>query len=247
MGKSSEREVVALDHFFAGAGGDRLGKELAHLGEHGQHFDFVEKALRRLHVHEGADAVGDFVERVDVERQIHAARGAELVDEELRAGVAFDVLKQQRRPASSVPGGLDLADAVGDLGDFEDGVGFGADFQFAGAVERRDPVAQVVVGQACSRKTEDYTGGNLGWRRNVLRGRCGDQGWCCSALFFCSATRCCAGPAAYSWRNRRCIQAVELFWSLIANERNGWRDGTMPSLPTRRSEQQMAGRCAGGF
>ena len=44
-----------------------------------------------------------------------------------------------------------LAHAVGDLGDFEDWIYFGADFlQFAGAVERGDPVSQVVVGQSSS-------------------------------------------------------------------------------------------------
>ena len=74
MGKSSKREVVTLDDFLAGAGRNRLGKELAHLGQHGKHFDFVEKSLRRFHVHERADAVGNFVERVDFQRQIHAAR-----------------------------------------------------------------------------------------------------------------------------------------------------------------------------
>jgi len=60
-GKPVEREIVAADDFFAGAGRDGLGKEFSHLSQHGQHFYFVEKALRGFHVHEGADAVGDFV------------------------------------------------------------------------------------------------------------------------------------------------------------------------------------------
>ncbi len=99
-----------------------------------------------------ADAVGDFVERIDLEREVHAALGAELVDQDLRAGMAFDVLKEQRgtagrgRPASITR--LTFADAVGDFGDFEYRVDFGANFfEFAGAVERGDPVTQVVVGQ----------------------------------------------------------------------------------------------------
>ena len=94
-GKSQQREIVALDDFLAGAGGDSLGKELAHLRQHGEHLYFVEKALRRLYVHEGADAVGDFVEGINLQRQIHAAGGAELVDQDLRAGMAFDVLEQE--------------------------------------------------------------------------------------------------------------------------------------------------------
>jgi hypothetical protein len=41
-----------------------------------------------------------------------------------------------------------FADAVGDFGDFEDGVDFGLDaFEFAGAVEGGDPLAEVVEGQ----------------------------------------------------------------------------------------------------
>src|SRR5580704_3493531 len=79
--KIEKREAIATDDFLAGSGLDGLREELAHLGEHGEHFDFVEKALRGFNVHEGADAVGDFVERVDVEGETHATLGAELVDE----------------------------------------------------------------------------------------------------------------------------------------------------------------------
>ena len=88
-GKIEQREIVALDDFLAGAGGDGLGKELAHLRQHGKHFHFVEKTLRGLHVHEGADAVGNLIEGVDLERKVHAAGGAELVDQNLRTGMAL--------------------------------------------------------------------------------------------------------------------------------------------------------------
>ena len=94
-GKFIEREVVAANDFLARAGGNGLRKELSHLGEHGEHFYFVEEALRGLYVHELADAVGDFVELVDFEGEIHAAGGAELIDEDLGAGMAFDVLEEQ--------------------------------------------------------------------------------------------------------------------------------------------------------
>ncbi len=41
-----------------------------------------------------------------------------------------------------------FGDAVGDFGDFENRVGFGLDaFELAGAVERRDPLAEIVEGQ----------------------------------------------------------------------------------------------------
>ena len=76
-------EVVTFDDFLAGSGRDGFGKELAHLGEHGKHFYFVEKALRRFHIHEAANTFGDFIERVHFERQVHPARGTELVDEDL--------------------------------------------------------------------------------------------------------------------------------------------------------------------
>jgi hypothetical protein len=57
--------------------------------------------------------------------------------------MAFDVLEEKSRASSA-----HLADTVGDFGDFEDGVDFGADlFQFTSAVERSDPGAQIIVGQ----------------------------------------------------------------------------------------------------
>ena len=73
-GKIEQRKIIALDHFFTRAGCDGLGKKLAHLREQRQHFHFVQKALRRFHVHEGAYAIGDFVEAIYFEREPHAAR-----------------------------------------------------------------------------------------------------------------------------------------------------------------------------
>ena len=44
-------------------------------------------------------------------------------------------------PGNALVRHLALGDAVGDLGDLQDGIDFGLDFlQFAGAVERGDPV-----------------------------------------------------------------------------------------------------------
>src|ERR1700676_4674763 len=92
-GKIEQREIVALDHFFTGAGRDGFRKELAYLAEHGEHFYFVEKALRRLHVHESADAFGDFVQIIAFERESHTSGRTELVDKKLRTGVALQVLE----------------------------------------------------------------------------------------------------------------------------------------------------------
>ena len=94
-GEIEEREVVTFDDFFARTGGNGLGKELAHLGEHGEHFDFVEEALGRFDIHEGADAIGDLIEFVDIEREPHTAGGAELVNQELGAGITFQVFEEQ--------------------------------------------------------------------------------------------------------------------------------------------------------
>ena len=64
-------------------------------------------------------------------------------------GWPFDVLKKQGGTAGLLlsPHGRDarahiLADAVGDFGDLEDGIYFGADcLQFAGTFQSRDPGA----------------------------------------------------------------------------------------------------------
>ena len=127
-GKIEQREVVALDHFLTRAGGNLLGEKLAHFGQHGQHLDFVEDALRRLDVHEVLDPVGDLVKRVHIKRHPHATLGAELVDQDLRARMAFDVFEKQRRAAWPVRAARSpLGDAVGDFGDLQDGIGFGLD------------------------------------------------------------------------------------------------------------------------
>ena len=98
IGKFIQTEVAFANHFFAAAGRNCFRKKIAHLGEHGQHFDFVEKSLRRFHVHELADAVGNIVERVDFERHAHAPLGTELIDEHGNL-MAFGIFKQQRGAA----------------------------------------------------------------------------------------------------------------------------------------------------
>ena len=90
-----QRKVIALDHFLARSGGHSLRKKFPHFCKHGEHFYFVEKSLRGFHVHERADAVGYLIEGVDFKRQVHAAGGTELVDQDLRSGMAFDVGEEQ--------------------------------------------------------------------------------------------------------------------------------------------------------
>ena len=68
-----QREFVFANDFLARSAGNSLRKELAHLGQHGQHLHLIQKSLRRLHVHEVANAVGNLVERINFQRQLHAA------------------------------------------------------------------------------------------------------------------------------------------------------------------------------
>ena len=46
-----------------------------------------------------SNAIRNFIERVDLKGKVHAARRSELVDQDLGAGMAFNVLKQKRRSA----------------------------------------------------------------------------------------------------------------------------------------------------
>jgi hypothetical protein len=157
-GEVEEGKIVVLDDFFAGAGGDGLGEELSGFGEEREHFQFVEEALGRFDVEKHFDAVGEFVEGSDAEGKLHAGFRAELVDEKLRVGVTFYVLEEEGGAA-----GFRFTYAVGDFGDFEDWICFGLDaFEFAGAVEGGDPLAEVVEGQGVLLGNDDYTRGVRG-------------------------------------------------------------------------------------
>ena len=62
--------------------------------------------------------------------------------------MALDVLKKKSWASGAIFVRAGFADAVGDLGDFEDRVSFGTNFaKLAGTVERGDPVAKIGVGQ----------------------------------------------------------------------------------------------------
>jgi len=77
-GEVEEGEVAVLDDFFTRAGGNGLRKKLSGLGEERKHLEFVEEALRGFEVQKDADAVGEFVEGVDPEGELHAGFRAEL-------------------------------------------------------------------------------------------------------------------------------------------------------------------------
>ena len=74
--------------------------------------------------------------------------------------MSFEILKQQSRPAGVPLGVAAFGDAVGDFRNLENRIGFGLDaLQFAGAVERGDPLAEVVEGQRIPLwVTDDYKG-----------------------------------------------------------------------------------------
>ena len=64
-----------------------------------QHLQLLQHAFGRLDFHELPDAPRNLVQRIDIQRQLHPPFAAELVHQHFGAGIAFDLLKQQRRPA----------------------------------------------------------------------------------------------------------------------------------------------------
>jgi hypothetical protein len=145
-GKVVEVEVVAANDFLAGGvfGADGFGEGAGEFAELREHFELVEEAFGGFEVEQAGDAVGDVVEIINAESQGHAPLAAELVDEDLVAGMALYVFEEER-------GAAGFGDAVGDLGDFQLRGDLLADaLQFAVLFEGFDPVAQIVVGHGCS-------------------------------------------------------------------------------------------------
>jgi hypothetical protein len=65
--------------------------------------------------------------------------------------MALDVLEKQSRATPSALGIATLRDPVGNLGNLENRVGFGLNaLELARAIERCDPLAEVVEGQGNS-------------------------------------------------------------------------------------------------
>ncbi len=65
--------MIGADHVLTIAAADYFRKEGADFGQLGQHFYFFEEALRRLHVNERVNAGGDVFERINFQRDAHAA------------------------------------------------------------------------------------------------------------------------------------------------------------------------------
>ena len=82
------------------------------------------------------------IERIDFERQIHAARGAELVDQNLRSGMSFDVFEEQRGAAGPDLELLLTRSAISVISRMGSTSVLNC-FQFAGALQRRDPLSQI--------------------------------------------------------------------------------------------------------
>ena len=68
----------------------------------GSIFSLSKRPRGRLDVHQGRDALGNLVEMLDAKRHGHAPLAAELVDEDLVAGMAVDVFKEQRGAAGRI-------------------------------------------------------------------------------------------------------------------------------------------------
>ncbi len=132
-------ETILVNIVFARAAGDSLGEEFPHFRQHGQHFDFVEEALRRLYVHELPNAIGNFIQRIHFQRHAHPALGAELINKD-RNVVSFGLFKQQCRPAAIALTVAALGNAIRNLSNFKNRINFSCDpFQFARALKRGNP------------------------------------------------------------------------------------------------------------
>jgi hypothetical protein len=93
--------------------------------------------------------LGDFFKRLHPQRPAHPFVAAEQVDDD-RHRAAFDVLKEQGRPAIGR-----LAHAVGDLGDFEDRIDLGRNAdQLAVILQLGEKIREIVVSHYVGRVGE---------------------------------------------------------------------------------------------
>src|SRR5262249_17444340 len=99
----------------------------------------AHETFGHLHFEELDDAGCDFVDRIDLESDLHAPHAGEGVDEDW-GGITLGLLEKQR-------GAAGFYRAVGELCDFQDRVDFEWDtFELIVLLEGFDEVAQVVVG-----------------------------------------------------------------------------------------------------
>ncbi len=89
---------------------------------------------------------GDVVEGVDFKGETHAALAAELVHQDLRAGIAGDVFEEESGASGAVGSLSEFGGAIGNLCHLEDGRDFGGDaFEFSSFSKSRQPVAQTFI------------------------------------------------------------------------------------------------------
>ena len=87
-----QRHAGGAHHFLARAFGNDLGKEPAHLGQLGQHFQLADQTFRHAHLEELDDARRDLFHRIHFQRDFHFAQRSVSVDEHghIRAGGLFE-------------------------------------------------------------------------------------------------------------------------------------------------------------
>ena len=121
---------------------DHLRKEAPNLGQFRQQLQLVHQRGRRLGMNQRTNPLCNRIQRIDLQRQLHAPLGAELVHQHLRAGKPRDVLEQQRRPACLCGALAQLGRAVGDLRHLQTRAHhLRYPLQFACLVQLLDPVA----------------------------------------------------------------------------------------------------------
>ena len=116
-----------------------FGKNDPELGQLRQHLHFFEKSLRRLHVEKRVNALGDLIERVHFQRQIHAPLGAHQIRH--RRESASPAAARKAAPAR--PAFTARSD---NLRDFEDRIHFGRNaLQLVLLFQLAQKIAQVSI------------------------------------------------------------------------------------------------------
>src|SRR5262249_48606515 len=132
---------------FARPGFHHFWKKFAHLCKGRQHFDLFQKAFRRFHVEQVANALRNLVQLLHSQSHLHAMLGAKLIDEDWDSRRTLDLLKQQRRaPGTSLLPGRAFGNAVSDLRDLKNRITLRADaLQLARRFQRGNPFSKVFV------------------------------------------------------------------------------------------------------
>jgi hypothetical protein len=96
--KIQQGKSLGAHHFLARAAAHGFRKQVTQLRQLRQHLYFVEKSLGRLHVKNRGNSARNFIERIHLERQIHAPFAANKV-RYCRVPRTARPLEIKRRPA----------------------------------------------------------------------------------------------------------------------------------------------------